>query len=651
MRGALVLVGALMPVMVLPSCRRGSSQSGGSTTTNPASTASASTFAVGSTSASSTSGPSADSPLVPLPVPPKFAACEKPPVGMACIPGGAAIVGADDAHDLEKPRHSIEVSTFYLDRTEVTNADYAHCVAAGGCREVPPAYATFQTPKQPAVPMQWENARSYCQWIGKRLPTEAEWEKAARGGEEARTYPWGNDAPSCEKASYKGCLPDVTRDVGSFPAGAYGLFDLAGNGYEWVSDWASACYDGCEKPCGAACLGLDPMGPCDGAPSCEGHYRRVLKGGSWYWPADEIRASWRRPEMPESHLHRLSFRCAARWPELFSWPPRALMEPRPTVASLSPPSKQALRLAASVAPDSDILAVKPCEDKLQIGPDCRDATSYISTNEENREVWIPYLKNLGGGYVGVGADQSYDLIAIAKSEWVWLLDYDPSVVRVHQMLRALIRVAESPSALITLFSKENSDSSRALIEASIEDPDERTATGTLFANVRPVLGKQLAREMEEKKGSEGFGWLRVPEHYAWMRTLYLQERIQLLKGNILTDKAMPSIAAAARSLGVTVRVYYPSNAEEMWRLSPRYRENVRALPFDDRSLVVRTVSGKQFKGKTYSYWHYVVHGGLHAQWLLGKGTCDHVWCFMTMRHATEVDNLSAIGLFATTPRE
>src|SRR5262245_54769176 len=188
-------------------------------------------------SSAADSGAAAAAPEGPTaPVEPsRFARCEDPPVGMACIPGGPAVIGSDDHHANEKPRHTVEISTFYIDRFEVSNRQYEQCEQAGACpgRILPDR--TFLGPDQPAVPITWHVAHTYCIWAGKRLPTEAEWEKVARGGSEGRMYPWGSEPSTCDRAQTQGCPPDTTKPIGSFPAGPYGVHDMAGNGYEWVN--------------------------------------------------------------------------------------------------------------------------------------------------------------------------------------------------------------------------------------------------------------------------------------------------------------------------------------------------------------------------------------------------------------------------------
>jgi formylglycine-generating enzyme required for sulfatase activity len=236
--------------------------------------------------------------------------CGDVPEGMACIPGGWFTRGADDADPNRAPQAKVWVSTFWLDTHEVTNAQFDECIKAGACLKHE-RYKGFMGPLQPAVGITWHNAYAYCAWKGKRLPTEAEWEKGARGPD-GDLYPWGNEDPTCALAHYKGCTPPTTLPVGNLPAGHWGLFDMAGNGYEWVQDWYSPCYEGCEGGCGEDCTQKDPRGPCGGeGDKCKGFLRlKVLRGGSWHWPAGQLAASWRRPYKPESGEHRLSVRCA-----------------------------------------------------------------------------------------------------------------------------------------------------------------------------------------------------------------------------------------------------------------------------------------------------------------------------------------------------
>jgi formylglycine-generating enzyme required for sulfatase activity len=244
---------------------------------------------------------------------------------MKCVPEGNFIRGADDDATDQRPRSTVWVSTFFMDTHEVTNAKWKECVAAGKCRKTAgPArgsgYVHFSGPNQPIVGVSWFDARDYCAWKGRRLPTEAEWEKAARGPD-GNVYSWGNEKATCERAileenGKKGCghgKPPKwgTADVGSKAAGAYGLFDMAGNSWEWVQDWYTKSY----AACGKACEGRDPKGPCDGADTCDGFRHRSVRGGSWWWPWKQSRGAWRRAHLPGNKpFHHFGFRCAASVP-------------------------------------------------------------------------------------------------------------------------------------------------------------------------------------------------------------------------------------------------------------------------------------------------------------------------------------------------
>ena len=202
---------------------------------------------------------------------------------------------------------TIDINAFWIDRTEVTNAMYAKCVAAGGCSA--PAQLSSLTraayygdavyADYPVIWVDWNQARTYCQWAGRRLPTEAEWEKAARGSD-GRLFPWGTQAADCSLANYACAEGNVgdTNKVGSYPYGAspYEALDMAGNVWEWVADWYSAEYY-------VTAMGQNPQGPAAGI-------QRVLRGGSYYIDAVSARISFRTAWTPDSKDVDVGFRCA-----------------------------------------------------------------------------------------------------------------------------------------------------------------------------------------------------------------------------------------------------------------------------------------------------------------------------------------------------
>jgi len=193
------------------------------------------------------------------------------PDGMVLIPGGEFTMGADDLEPDSRPVHRVNVSTFYMDRYQVTNAQYRKCVEGGGC--LPPKdHHAFDDPNRathPVVNVTWTQARTYCHWKGKRLPTEAEWEKAARGTD-ARRYPWGNSAAPLThrvKSGETKVAANGTEPVGSQPGNVspYGVFDMVGSVSEWVKDWYGEDFYQVSPA-------QDPQGPVRGA-------FRVLRGG------------------------------------------------------------------------------------------------------------------------------------------------------------------------------------------------------------------------------------------------------------------------------------------------------------------------------------------------------------------------------------
>jgi len=167
---------------------------------------------------------------------------EEDDVEMVLIPTGEFEMGSNDGPDNEKPVHTVFVDAFYIDKYEVTNAKYRKFIQFR--RHAEPEYwnnSKYNQPNQPVIGVTWYDAMAYAQWAGKRLPTEAEWEYAARGGLKRKTYPWGDDAPDAGgtyRANYSNKADgyQYTAPVGSYPANGYGLYDMTGNVWEWCLD-------------------------------------------------------------------------------------------------------------------------------------------------------------------------------------------------------------------------------------------------------------------------------------------------------------------------------------------------------------------------------------------------------------------------------
>jgi hypothetical protein len=213
---------------------------------------------------------------------------------MLAIPPGIFLMGSriEQGSPEERPAHEVAVASFYLDKTEVTTEAYLACVTAGACSKpfTNHPFCNIKKPEErashPINCVDFNQAEAYCKFAGKRLPTEREWEYAARGGSEQRRYSWGNeDADIEERACYKhrGSCP-----VGSFPAGAFGLFDMSGNVWEWTS----------------SLFGNYPDEATRGA-------YRVYRGGSWSrrfpkWLSNAMRNRY----LPTEQSASLGFRCA-----------------------------------------------------------------------------------------------------------------------------------------------------------------------------------------------------------------------------------------------------------------------------------------------------------------------------------------------------
>jgi formylglycine-generating enzyme len=272
------------------------------------------TFALGVAACSTTKGVSA----VPPDAAPVDAAAEIVAGGLVAVPAGTFMMGCNEAvdtrcNDDEKPAHAVTISAFSLDKLETTEREYDECVRAGGCAAPTANADPVGHADYPVSFVTWEDATAYCAWRGKRLPTEAEWEWAARGAD-GRLYPWGNEPPTCARASFSSTAAPNSADpagacrsttdavkvdlAGSHPGApsATGALDMGGNLWEWVSDFYDAAYY-------ATSPAVDPKGP----PSAPQHAKR---GGSWQDAPDRLRSSRRWTHPNGSGAEDIGFRCA-----------------------------------------------------------------------------------------------------------------------------------------------------------------------------------------------------------------------------------------------------------------------------------------------------------------------------------------------------
>jgi formylglycine-generating enzyme required for sulfatase activity len=233
---------------------------------------------------------------------------------MVLIPAGSFTMGSNDGLPNERPEHTVTLDAYYIDQYEVTLALYRKFLESGK-HDSPPTWddeAATTVGDRPAIGMKWADAAAYCQWAGKRLPTEAEWEKAARGTD-GRRYPWGHMQPFVDIANYnRGLWVSEAITLVAVTAGLegmsvrhglkeggkspYGLAHMAGNASEWVADW----YD---REFYQKSPEKNPTGPAQGD-------KRVLRGGSWADLPTALRVTARFSAEPDFEDRTIGFRCA-----------------------------------------------------------------------------------------------------------------------------------------------------------------------------------------------------------------------------------------------------------------------------------------------------------------------------------------------------
>jgi hypothetical protein len=247
------------------------------------------------------------------------------------------------------------------------------------------------------------------------------------------------------------------------------------------------------------------------------------------------------------------------------------------------------------------------------------ASHYPISNEMRIDLFMNYIKDIGGGYIGVGTDQNLSFIAKAKSEYVWLMDFDPVVVGVNKIHILFLELAETYPKFRELWEVKNKKTSFELVKKRFEnDPNFKYIKTAWEIAAVPVGVPTRLRDLDFM--SKNFGLVsfhNTPEEYTYLRELVLSKKIQAIPGDLTGTVSMKNISDSAKALNIPIRVVYTSNAEEYTKFPQGFRDNVIGLPTDSKSVLIRTITanaktvfgypkGEGVRFPTHPF-HYNVH--------------------------------------------
>ncbi len=229
-----------------------------------------------------------------------------------------------------------------------------------------------------------------------------------------------------------------------------------------------------------------------------------------------------------------------------------------------------------------------------------EGAHFLYSDEANPDKFLARIKDLGGGYVGVGTDQGYLFIGWMKPHLAWLSDYDPWVVYLHLAYMAFFERSETVEVFYKRWWHLNREDSLALLEEAYKDHPKKRLILEVFKAGRGAVSRRLGRLREHLEEKKVVGFITDQAQYAFVRELILAKRVRPLMGNLLDEKGLNGIAEVSRALDVPVRALYISNAESYWSYDDRFRQNIYNMNFDDTSLIMRTFATKP-QNKDYAY--------------------------------------------------
>lgn len=254
---------------------------------------------------------------------------------------------------------------------------------------------------------------------------------------------------------------------------------------------------------------------------------------------------------------------------------------------------------------------KPAEKLLGITEDFV-GRHYITGDEWNPQLWLPFIKDLGGGYVGVGSDQAYLFLGWVRPDFAWFIDYDPMVVALHAVYRAFFLEAETPDAFLRLWAPgQQNEALDRLAHHYATDPRLKLYRD-LYNHNRGNIHYRLNLLRKKLDKDKVAFYLNDAATYTFVREMVRSGRVRPMSANLLEKAGLVGIAESARKLGVSIRALYLSNAEEYWPYGEQFRTNIKSLPFDDKTRILRTLSSFSVN---HDYRYNVQPGLLYQAWL------------------------------------
>ncbi|HJL20431.1 MAG TPA: hypothetical protein RMH99_32490 [Sandaracinaceae bacterium LLY-WYZ-13_1] len=231
---------------------------------------------------------------------------------------------------------------------------------------------------------------------------------------------------------------------------------------------------------------------------------------------------------------------------------------------------------------------------------------YPVSNEWRHDLWFEHVRDLGGAFVGVGTDQCYTLAAVQRARMIWVVDFDPLVPLVHRIYEVLVPASGDPDALVARFAEEEREATEALLAEGLAGDPDADRIQRVYRRNRARMHRYLRRVRRNRPHGTAASWLGDPSLYAYVRALFEGGRVVARNGDVTADGALRAVGRAAAQLEIPVRVVYFSNAEQFFPYRADFRENLEALPTDERSVVLRTFRESEAPYPEGDTWHYMV---------------------------------------------